>query len=293
MSEKLLTFRVENFRKLPNPYQQRAPEKKGDDSYPQMYFAICDVKELPDDIPMATNPRNQAMNTGVAKKIKASLLNTSEPNFYLLNRGMVISADTVHYDNNSGNLRISFSDEDVHGDVDGGHTYKAILEKRNNIEHGQQYVKLEILTGVEDIFQSLAAARTTSTQVQDKSIAELENRFDFIKETIKNEVFSNNVYFRENDRGEIDVADIISMLTIFNLEKYPDINSFPVIAYSSKKKCIDYYIDAHKSNEDNPNANPYYRMRHIMIDIFKLYDFLEVNIGSYYKKKIHQEDMAR
>ena len=285
MSERVLTFPVENFRKLPNPYQQKDTEKKGDEAYPQMYFAICDVKEIPEDIPMATNPRNQSMNNGVAKKIKASLLNTSEPNFYLLNRGMVISADSVHYDNNSGKLSITFSDEEVHGDVDGGHTYKAILEKRNELEIGQQFVKLEILTGVEDIFQALAAARNTSTQVQDKSIAELEHRFDLIKDMIKNEPFSNNVYFRENDRGDIDVADIISMLTLFNLEKYPDINSFPVIAYSGRKKCIDYYIEAHKNNEDNPVGNPYYRMRNIMIDVFKLYDILESNIGAYYKQK--------
>lgn len=285
MSEMVLTFHVENFRKLPNPYQQKDTDKKGDESYPQMYFAICDVKNIPEDIPMATNPRNQSMNTGVAKKIKASLLNTSEPFFYLLNRGLVISAYSVHYDNNTGNLTVTFSDEDVHGDVDGGHTYKAILEKRNQIEYGQQFVKLEILTGVEDIFQSLAAARNTSTQVQDKSIAELENRFDLIKETIKNEPFSDNVYFRENDRGEIDVADIISMLTMFNIERFPDINSFPVMAYSFKKKCIDYYIASHKATEGNPNANPYYRMRSIMLDIFKLYDMLEANIGNYYKQK--------
>ena len=285
MSERVLTFPVENFRKLPNPYQQKDTEKKGDEAYPQMYFAICDVKEIPEDIPMATNPRNQSMNNGVAKKIKASLLNTSEPNFYLLNRGMVISVDSVHYDNNSGKLSITFSDEEVHGDVDGGHTYKAILEKRKELEPGQQFVKLEILTGVEDIFQALAAARNTSTQVQDKSIAELEHRFDLIKDIIKSEPFNNNVYFRENDKGDIDVADIISILTLFNLEKYPDINSFPVIAYSGRKKCIDYYIDAHKNSEENPVANPYYRMRNIMIDIFKLYDMLEVNIGAYYKQK--------
>lgn len=285
MSERVLTFPVENFRKLPNPYQQKDTEKKGDEAYPQMYFAICDVKEIPEDIPMATNPRNQSMNNGVAKKIKASLLNTSEPNFYLLNRGMVISADSVHYDNNSGKLSITFSDEEVHGDVDGGHTYKAILEKRKELEPGQQFVKLEILTGVEDIFQALAAARNTSTQVQDKSIAELEHRFDLIKDIIKSEPFNNNVYFRENDKGDIDVADIISMLTLFNLEKYPDINSFPVIAYSGRKKCIDYYIEAHKNSEENPVVNPYYRMRNIMIDIFKLYDMLESNIGAYYKQK--------
>ena len=198
---------------------------------------------------------------------------------------MVISADSVHYDNNSGKLSIIFSDEEVHGDVDGGHNYKAILEKRKELEHGQQFVKLEILIGVKDIFQALTDAKNTSTQVQDKSIAELEHRFDLIKDIIKNEPFNNNVYFRENDKGDIDVADIISMLTLFNLEKYPDIKSFPVIAYSGRKKCINYYIEAHKNSKENPVTNPYYRMRNIMIDIFKFYDMLESNIGAYYKQK--------
>ena len=289
--EKFLTFKVESFRKIPNPYQQKDLEKKRDQDYPQMYFAICDVKNLPDDIPMATNPRNQAMGTSVAKKIKQTLLNTSDPVFYLLNRGMVISANSVHYDNNSGNLSISFKDYDLHGDVDGGHTYKAILEKRDMLNFNDQYVKLEILTGIEDIFQSLAAARNTSTQVQDKSIAELEDRFDMIKDTIKNEPFSSKVYFRENDKGDIDVADIISILTLFNIDRYSDMNSFPIVAYSGKKKCIDYYIEAHKSYGETKD-NPYYKMRSIMIDIFKLYDMLEKIWGIIISRNIPLADMV-
>lgn len=284
MSKKTLEFKVESFRKLPNPFQQKDMEKKVDNDYPQMYFAICDVKDLPDNIPMSTNPRDQSMKTAVAKKIKISLLNTSEPNFFLLNRGIVLSAETVQYDNSCSKIRISFSDDDVHGNVDGGHTYKAILEKRDELDFYQQYVKLEILTGVEDFFQSLAAARNTSTQVQDKSIAELENRFEIIKNAIRNEPFCDNVYFKENADGDIDVADIISLLTMFNLEKFPNMESFPIISYSGKKKCIDYYIEAHKTHGETTN-NPYYKMKNIMVDIFKLYDMLEIEIGNFYKQK--------
>lgn len=284
MSKRILEFKAVSFRKLPNPNQQREINNKVDSDYPQMYYAICDVKDIPNNIPMQTNPRNQRMNSGVAKKIKNSLLNTTEPNFYLLNRGILISAEAVHYDNNSGKIKIFFDDFDVHGNVDGGHTYKAILEKRDNLDYGEQFVKLEILTGVEDIFQSLAAARNTSTQVQDESIAELENRFDMIKDAIVNEPFKNYVFFKENADGDIDVAEIVSILTMFNLEKYPDMSSFPIIAYSGKKKCIDYYIDAHKANGETV-SNPYFKMKDIMVDIFKLYDMLEINIGKYYKQK--------
>ena len=96
-------------------------------------------------------------------------------------------------------------------------------------------MKLEILTGVENIFQNLAAARNTSVQVQDKSIAELEKRFEIIKDAIGSEAFSKRVYFKENDSGDIDVADLLAILNMFNIHKYPGKENFPVVSYSAKK----------------------------------------------------------
>ena len=66
----LLKFPVSSFRRIPNPY---AKSSLGDPN-PEMFVAICDVKDLPDNIPMGTNPREQKLTTAVPKKIKASLL---------------------------------------------------------------------------------------------------------------------------------------------------------------------------------------------------------------------------
>lgn len=178
--KRTLTFKVQSFRRIPNPYLKSEEGEKG----AEMYIAICDVKDIPDNFPMETNPREQKMTTNVAKRIKESLLNASELNFYLLNRGILLSAKDVSYSNYSNEMTISFEDSEVHGNVDGGHTYRTILQYRDQLDRGQQYVKIEILTGIEGIFQSLAAARNTSVQVQDKSIAELEDRFDIIKNTL-------------------------------------------------------------------------------------------------------------
>lgn len=275
-----LKFKVESFRKIPNPYLLREDgEKKA-----MMYVAICDVKNLPDNIPMETNPRKQKLTTGVPKKIKASLLDETYLDFYLLNRGLCISAADVSFNNYSGEMTVLFEDFDYHGDVDGGHTYKVILANRDKLEYGKQFVKLELLTGVEDIFQRLAAARNTSTQVQDKSIAELENRFDIIKKATEGEAFFSNIYFEENDEGSIDVTDILAILNMFNLDVYSDMEKFPTASYSSKKKCINTYIDYHKKFE-NGTDNPYVKMVPIMKDIFKLYDYIEINMAKYYKEK--------
>ena len=273
-------IKVTSFRKIPNPYKlMDLGEKEA-----EMYIAICDVKDIPNNIPMKTNPREQKLTTNVAKKIKASLVEHNNYNFHLLNRGLLLSAKNVSYNNYANEMTLTYEDIDFHGDVDGGHTYKIILENREHIEYEKQFVKIEILTGVESIFQDLAAARNTSTQVQDKSIAELEKRFELIKNVIGSEPFSSNVYFKENDEGDIDVSEILAILNLFNIDRYPSMDNFPITSYSGKKKCIDYYIEAHKNHKEN-SLNPYVKMKPIMNDFFKLYDMLEVSAFDYYRAK--------
>lgn len=123
-----------------------------------------------------------------------------------LNRGLLLSAKEVTYSNTTGELTVVFEDEEVHGNIDGGHTYEVIKEKKNSITPGSQYVKIEILTGVEDIFSQLAAARNTSVLVQDKSIAELEDRFEIIKKVLEKEPkIMNRVIYKQNANGDIDI----------------------------------------------------------------------------------------
>lgn len=278
---KILNVKTKAFRKIPNPFYNI--DNYMDNS--EMYIMICDVKDIPKDIPMETNPREQKLNTAVAKKIRNSLISERSNNFYLLNRGLTISAKSVKYDNKNDLVTIEFDDNEVHGDIDGGHTYKIILEEQENLDYGEQFVKIEILTGVEDMFQELAAARNTSVQVQDKSIAELEDRFEIIKEPIENEPYSHNIYFKENDVGDIDVTDIIAILNLFNIEKYPNKNENPIISYTGKGQCIKNYISIHKELV-NTIENPYVKMKNIIPDIFKLYDHLEKNMRKFYSNGI-------
>ena len=281
-SKRVLKFKVSSFRKIPNPYitSDNIGEKK-----PEMYIIICDVKDVPLDIPMDTNPRKQNEKTRVAKKIQASLTNHTERNFYLLNRGLLLSASSVSYNNETNDVSITFEDLDVHGNVDGGHTYEIIKKNSALLEKGEQFVKIEVVTGVEDMFEQLAAARNTSVQVKDQSIAELENRFDLIKEAFRNERFYGDISYKENDVQRIDVSDILSVLNLFNIEKYPTdkLTPMPIISYSGKKACVDAYINESKNHEDDQKQNPYYKMTHIMPDIAKLYDKLEQCMPSYYR----------
>lgn len=277
-----INLKTKSFRKIPNPFYTL--ENSINSS--EMYMLICDVKDVPKGIPMETNPREQRLTTAVAKKIRASLINEKAHTFYLLNRGLTLSAKSITYDNKNDIATLEFEDLDIHGNIDGGHTYKIILEEQENLDYGEQFVKIEVLTGVEDFFQELASARNTSVQVQDKSIAELENRFDIIKNSISNEPYLKNIYFRENERGEIDVADIIAILNLFNIEKYPNKSENPIISYSGKGQCIKNYINIHKDYENVINKNPYTKMTKVMPDIFRLYDYLEKNMRKYYSNGV-------
>lgn len=275
-----LTFPVQSFRRIPNPYAKEGIGNRD----ANMYIAICDVKNIPDGFPMDTNPREQNLKTNVAKKIKASLLDVTSLDFFLLNRGILLSAKDVTFNNYSNEMTVVFEDPEIHGNVDGGHTYKTILQYRDQLEVGQQFVKIEILTGIESIFQSLAAARNTSVQVQDKSIAELENRFNLIKNALSDQPFLSRVYFEENGNGDIDVADLLSILMMFNLDRYKGMDAFPTVAYSGKKRCIDLYIQDHKQFGETAE-NPYVKMTPIMVDIFRLYDLIETGMNGFYRTK--------
>jgi len=279
-------MKVESLRKIPNPYGpfNRDNNKKS----PEMFIVIADVREVPDNIPMKTNPREQNLRTKVAAKIREGLTGRNSQ-FFLLNRGMLLSAKEVKFDNINSEITILFDDENVHGNVDGGHTYKIILENRNQIDSQvKQFVKIEILTGIEDIFEDVAAARNTSVQVQETSIAELKDKFDeIIKQTIRNEPFADSIAYKENDDKPIDIAEILSILYMFNLDLFPDLNSMPVTAFSGRASCIKAYIETYDRNQKekgNQRENPYYKMRNVMVDIFKLHDHIESKMERKYRE---------
>ena len=269
-------LKAKYLRKLPNPYEEYTDGRKT----PECYEVLVNIKDLPEGMNFNTNPRFQNMKTKVVKKIKESIL-MDDKSFHLKNRGILISAKNVKFNNMTNELSFEFEDLSVHGNVDGGHTYHAILDLRDKVEH-EQYVRLEIMTGIEDIFEAVAAARNTSVQVQDQAIAELKNMFEFIKEFIKNEPFADNIAYKENDDKDIELIYIISMLYMFNIEKFDSRDVAPVQACTSTQNCMKNFLDTYAKYENDLYSNPYYKMKDIIIDIFKLHDKLQKGIPEYY-----------
>lgn len=264
---KTMYVKENSFRKLDDPFNDVAKKYV-------FYVKICDV---PEGIPMATNPRDQKLTSGVAQAIKESL-ESNDGFFHLKNRGIVLSAKSCTYNNKTKEVTINFTDDMFHGNIDGGHTYKIVCDHRN--AGLDQYVQFEVMTGVEDIIEKLAEARNTSVQVDEKSMAELQQKFDPIKEGLEGMPFFTRIAFKQNQQAfddvtnkrlkMIDAREVVSIINMFNIDKFDAMNH-PIKAYSSKAKMLELYLN---------NPDSYRRYVNIMPDIFDLYDAVETEFAT-------------
>ncbi len=263
---KTMYVKENSFRKLDDPFNDFTKKYV-------FYVKVCDV---PEGIPMATNPRDQKLTSGVAQAIKESL-ESNDGFFHLKNRGIVLSAKSCTYNNKTKEVTILFDDDMLHGNIDGGHTYKIVCEHRD--AGLDQYVQFEVMTGVEDIIEKLAEARNTSVQVDEKSMAELQQKFDPIKEGLEGMPFFNRIAFKQNQQAfddetnkklkMIDAREIVSIVNMFNIDKF-SATTHPINAYSSKAKMLELYLD---------NPEYYRKYVNIMPDIFDLYDTIETEFA--------------
>ena len=264
---KTMYVKENSFRKLDDPFNDVAKKYV-------FYVKICDV---PEGIPMATNPRDQKLTSGVAQAIKESL-ESNDGFFHLKNRGIVLSAKSCTYNNKTKEVTINFTDDMLHGNIDGGHTYKIVCDHRN--AGLDQYVQFEVMTGVEDIIEKLAEARNTSVQVDEKSMAELQQKFDPIKEGLEGMPFFTRIAFKQNQQAfddvtnkrlkMIDAREVVSIINMFNIDKFDAMNH-PIKAYSSKAKMLELYLN---------NPDSYRRYVNNMPDIFDLYDAVETEFAT-------------
>jgi hypothetical protein len=203
----------------------------------------------------------------------------------LLNRGITISAREVEYDTKTQILSLVFPDpSDDYGIIDGGHTYGVI--KKNLLPYLQSpqkpgffdaQVKLEVLVNVDtDLIVDLARARNTSAQVRDESLANLEGKFDWIKEVFSKTAFADRIAYRENEEDKpLDIRDIIALMTLFH-PGYAKGDNPPILGYSSKGSCLKMF-------RDDEQQKDYQRLRPIMVDILRFYDYVQKRFENLYR----------
>lgn len=259
------------------------------------YVCYLDTSTIPRELKdwMHTNPRDQKMTTDVAKGISSSLLENDD--FHELNRGLLFSAESVSYDTKTEILSVIMSDGEIHGNIDGGHTLRAIFDgQESNRLPENRYVFAEFFVGLTSPVE-LAAARNTSIQVDLKSQEELKKSFDVLKKILAPFPFERRIAYHMNqhyteDMQIIDVREIITILNMFNQNIYPTIgqqgisgDSQPIQSYTGKEISLKRFLKQGKEKREEILRD----MTPIIEDIFLLWETVEREFPEMVQKNKH------
>ncbi|MGM7700529.1 AIPR family protein [Pseudalkalibacillus sp. Hm43] len=226
------------------------------------------------DLPTEANPREQNMNTKVVKQIKETLRDPNKTYFEVLNRGLTITCSNLV--KHTGEVTLTFTNSED-GLIDGGHTARSILEvQEEGINLSGKYVRAEVFTGLDfEKAVELAKTRNTNVAVKEYSIAELEGRFQFLKEAIKGKPFENRVGFKQNEDKEIEVKNLLQVMNVFNLERYDNMKQ-PTVSYVANSKPIDYFLE---------KPEPFHKLAQINPTVFDLHENIEKKWKKAYNSK--------
>lgn len=274
-----MTFKVNAVRTLTSPYRR---DEKEAGMYETIYYLLVNMRDLPENIPMDVNPRVPKMGTNVAKRLIHAVVEP-ETDFYVNNRGIVISAQAFSFNSTDSEVTIDLGEQNDENDrfsygiLDGGHTYTAIMQNRDKIpENIEKYVRIEVIINVLNITR-LSDARNTSVQVSDIALFNLEDSFEDIHRVIKDEPYAEKIAYKDNENKPINVSELLRLLYAFNIKKYPDDSMAPIQSYFGKAQVFKRYKEAY-------NTGFYKALTKELPVLVKLYDYIEQDLANKYNE---------
>ena len=266
------SFPASTFRHIETPFEKRSGYRN--------YVAVVDIHDLPDlSAWRKINVRDPKLTGSVPERIRKSVQTNLEL-FVFMNRGIVVAVDSVSFDNRSSKITLTMRDPNLHGLLDGGHTYNILCEEREALDE-PQFVKLEILEGFnQDELPDLVDARNTSNQVRDQSLMELQGEFEKLKRALSACAYADRIAYKEHevlDDGStkpIDVREVIAILTCFDRQNFTE-RVHPINAYRSKAACLQHFKE-HKKD--------YERIYPLAPDILELYDEIQLQLPELYNR---------
>ncbi len=264
----------------------------------QHWVGFVRAADLVPEISFGPNARSPNIKKAVYRTVDDSLGNVDciKDTFHLKNLGIVFNAKSVRSvregkrkigDENVGfvELDVQLPDPEVHGILNGGHTYTIAL---NAIKGGHvpphQHIPFSIRTNVpNDWLPEIAGGLNTAMQVQDMSLDDLAGAFEWIKEELSGTPYFDKINWSENDKGIYDARDIVSMLACLDIETYPNnrqSKGVPISAYEKKSLVLD---DFRKDFVDNKGAR-FRKIRPILKEALVLFDVISCEF-----KKTHNK----
>ena len=239
--------------------------------------------DLPNGISSGANVRHassKTLNKKVSKKMKSTLLIHDEEyeNMFLhKNSGITLLADRVTKKSEKNNMEtwsVQY-DKVEEGILNGGHTYKVIqgVIADGELISDQQYVKIEVLTGVpQDRIVEIAEGLNTALKVADKDFENAREHYSDIQDLLKNEDYADQIAYESTDEGDIDIEFIIQLMFMMNIDDYPNLDDrHPVQGYSSKASVNRSFNEDQSKN----NGRKYKKQLSILKDMLVLFNIIE------------------
>lgn len=248
------------------------------------HYMLVRARDLPEGIRKDANAREATgLRRIVYRDVQKSLLSDSGT-FDLKNKGIVILAESVV---KRGDDTYEAKIGEGQGIVDGGHTYEIISDaNREGTTPEDQFVEVQLRTGVPaDLITEISAGLNTGIAVKAHSIANLDGKFDWLKDDLKDQPYFSRIAWRESDDGDYDVRDLIAILEAMNVFDFAnESGQHPISAYEainrvSKKFSID--ADEHKSE---PMKSKYRRLGPILKEALVLFDTIRRDFRDVYNQ---------
>jgi len=262
---------------FPTKFARRVPDPVFHSEYGmERHFFFVPVNKVPRGLPMDPNARVPNIRRTVYKDVRKSLLDQDVDQvgmFHLKHKGITVVATSV--EKRSDALYV-VNLERGQGVLDGGHTYTLILEEQERETLPEnQFVKFEVITKAPlDWIADMAGGLNTSVQVQPMSLDNLAGDFDWLKKIIAKRPYEEHVAWRENEDKEFDARDVVSLLTCFNIDLFPNVSDTqPVVAYEKKSAALKLFED----NEDS-----YRRLSPIVNDVLEFHDLIRGEAQTYW-----------
>lgn len=253
-----------------------SPRRSPDPVNPSIewYQLLCDVREMPTDLPLDANAREPNINRAKYRDIRASLLGTdgSVVPFHQKNKGITILVESANKDGDE--LHVTIPND--YGVTDGGHTLELIKEEQGNPELPERvYVPVTVRAGTPvDWVPEISGGLNTALQVKDMSLDNLAGRFDWLKKLLRDEPYYDQIAWRENEEGQVDAREIIAILNLFNVKRFGDDSSDqPVESYSKKGSVLSRF-------EQYPEEFQF--LSPVIRDILRLHDIVRYESKTIY-----------
>jgi len=226
------------------------------------------------------------------KKPFKDMLDTVENSpstFHRKNRGIIYLCEKFEFDNAKRTLRVTVPDIPVgdlddleNGDAkfgiaDGGHTFSVIeqtVARANELSEREgwtePFVRVHFLAG--QAFESgeleqVVEALNTSSQVQQYTLDEYQNKFDELKDALKKGEFDPDlIAFRENEDKDWEVREVIQRMACFLKERWKSIQ--PSSMYKSKGKALDLYTS-------DATRDEFRKLYDVAADVVTLPEFIQ------------------